>query len=99
MLREPLTVAWISDFPIEWLPDLPEPLRALPRRHPATWEIVLLAEFEKEPNLRVHVIVLRWRIKGDLSFERNGTVFHVLKAPAWLRLASLFWADTLQINN
>jgi glycosyltransferase involved in cell wall biosynthesis len=97
-LKKPLTVAWISDFPVEWLPDLPEPLRALPRRHPATWQIALLSEFEKDPSLHVHLVMLRRRIERSLSFNRNGTVFHVLKAPAWLRLASLFWADTLLIK-
>ena len=98
MLKNPLTVAWISDFPIEWLPDLPEPLRSLPRRHPATWEMVLLSECEKNPAIRVHVILLRWRIERNFTFERNGTTFHVLKAPVWLRLGSLFRADTLLIN-
>ena len=98
MLKKPLTVAWISDFPVEWLPEIPEPLRALPKRHPATWQMVLLSEFEKNPELRVHVVLLRRRIRRDFSFERNGTVFHVLKAPAWLRLASLFWVDTLLIR-
>jgi glycosyltransferase involved in cell wall biosynthesis len=97
-LKKPLTVAWISDFPIEWLPDLPSPLRNLPRRHPATWEMVLLEEFEKNPALRVHVIALRYRIERDFSFQRQGTVYHILKAPVWLRLGSLFWLDTLLIR-
>jgi len=30
MAKSPLIVAWISDFPVEWLPELPEPLRTLP---------------------------------------------------------------------
>jgi len=99
MLKNPLTVAWISDFPAEWLPDLPEPLRALPRQHPATWQLVLLSEFKKNPSVRVHVILMRRRIARSFVFERNGTVFHVLKAPASLRLASLFWLDTYLIRN
>ena len=80
------------------MPDLPEPLRALPRRHPATWEMVLLSEFEKDPGIKVHVILLRGRLAADFSFERNGTVFHVLKASTWLRPSSLFWTDTLKIR-
>jgi glycosyltransferase involved in cell wall biosynthesis len=97
-VKKVLNVAWISDFPVEWLPDLPEALRALPRRHPATWEIVLLSEFEKDPALRLHVILLRHRIDADFSFERNGTVFHILKAqPNW-RVATLFWLDTFLIR-
>jgi len=98
MVKDPLKVAWISDFPVEWLPDLPEPLRVLPRQHPATWQMVLLSEFERKPAMRVHVILMRRRIARSLSFERNGTVFHVLKAPASLRLASLFWLDTCLIK-
>ena len=83
---------------MEWLPELPEALRALPRRHPATWAMVLLSEFERDPAVRVHVIVLRQAIERSLSFERNGTQFHVLKAPVWLRVASAFWADTFLIR-
>jgi glycosyltransferase involved in cell wall biosynthesis len=96
--NRPLTVAWINDFPVEWLPEVPPPVRHLPRRHPATWAMVLLAEFQKDPALRPHVILLRHRIERSFSFEQNGTQFHVLKAPVWLRLASVFWADTLLIR-
>jgi glycosyltransferase involved in cell wall biosynthesis len=98
VLKKTQTVAWISDFPVEWLRDVPETLRHLPRRHPATWQLVLLAEFEKAPALQLHVILLRQRIEEDVSFERNGVGFHVLKAPNWLRLATMFWADTILIR-
>ena len=98
LLKNALTVAWISDFPVEWLPEIPEPLRKLPRRHPATWQIVLLSEFERNPRLRLHIILLRQRIAASLSFERRDVVFHVLKAPAFMRLGSLFWADTFLIR-
>jgi len=98
MVNKTLTVAWISDFPVEWLPDLPAPLQGLPRRHPATWQIALLEEFEKEPGLRIHPILLRQRIKRSFSFERNGSTFHVLKAAPWMRIASLFWVDTWLIG-
>ena len=97
-VKKPLTVAWISDFPVEWLPEVPEPLRDLPRKHPATWQIVLLSEFERNPDLRVHVILLRQRIEADFSFERSGVMFHVMKSSAWLRPASLFWADTVLVR-
>ena len=99
MSNQPLTVAWISDFPIEWLPDIPEPLSALPRRHPATWEIVLLSEFEKQREIRVHIIFLRKGIPRSFSFERNGATFHVLKASGFARLFSFFWLDTILIRN
>ena len=39
MGERPLSVAWISDFPIEWLSEIPQELRHLPRRHPATWKL------------------------------------------------------------
>jgi len=94
----PLTVAWISDFPIEWLPDIPEPLRGLPLKHPTTWEMVLLAEFEKNPSLCVHVIILRKNIARSFSFQRNGVTFHLLKYPGGIRGLTLFWFDTLLIR-
>ena len=96
--ENPLTVAWISDFPIEWLPDLPEPLRSLPRGHPTTWEAVLLAEFEKNPLLRIHVVILRKNIDRNFSFQRNGVTFHLLKYRGGTRRPSLFWLDTLLIR-
>lgn len=94
----PLTVAWISDFPVEWLSNIPPALGKLPRAHPATWQMVLLEEFEKNPNLRVHVILFRGPIEKDLTFERKGVTFHVLKATGKQRLASWFWLDTLRIR-
>src|SRR5947208_12942046 len=93
-----LTVAWISDFPIEWLPDIPPELRHLPRRNPATWEMVLLEEFVKDSALKVHVALLRHRIEREISFERNGAVFHVLKARPWMRLASAFFLDSVLLR-
>jgi len=96
--NKPTIVAWISDFPIEWLRDVPESLKHLPRRHPATWQMVLLREFQKDPRIKLHVILLRGQLERDLEFEQNGAVFHVLKASARMRLASWFWLDTLRIR-
>lgn len=93
-----VTVAWISDFPIEWINDVPAALRHLPRRHPATWQLVLLGEFQKDPRIKLHVILFRGQIERDFSFEQNGTVFHVLKASPKMRLASWFWLDTFRIR-
>jgi len=98
VLTKKLTIAWISDFPIEWLPELPAGLRHLPRRHPATWAMVLLTEFEKNPDLRLHVILFRGNIPEDCSFVQNGVTFHVLQASPKLRLASFFWLDTVKIR-
>ena len=96
--RKLLNVAWISDFPIEWISGIPEELQSLPRRHPATWEIVLLDEFVKDPRLKVHVVLLRHHIAREISFERNGAVFHVLKARPLMRLLSGFYVDTILIR-
>jgi len=96
--NKPLTVLWISDFPIEWLSEIPEALRQLPRRHPATWQVTLLSEFENHPAVRLHVVLLRGPVDRDFSFERNGVTFHVLKAAAKMRLGSFFWLDTLKIR-
>src|SRR5438067_1065799 len=90
-----LTVAWISEFGLEWLPDLPEAFRCLPKSHPQTWQPVLLSELEARPDLKIHILVLRKKIKNDLFFQRNGVSFHVLKVPSGCRAPSFFWLDTL----
>lgn len=98
MSQRNITVAWISDFPVEWLTEVPEPLRHLPRRHPATWQIVLLNEYRRDPRVRLHVILFRGNIADDYQFAQDGVTFHVLKAsPKW-RLASFFWLDTWRIR-
>src|SRR5487761_1981498 len=94
----PLTVAWISDYPIEWMPDPPPPLRGLPRKHPETWMSVLLGELMGSADLKIHVLVLRGRVERGFEFERNGVRFHVLKASRSQRLLSLFWVDTLLLR-
>jgi glycosyltransferase involved in cell wall biosynthesis len=91
-------VAWFSYFPVEWLPDASEEVRALPRQHPATWQRVLLAELEKIPDLTIHVLVLRKQFPHNITFQRGRTVFHLIKTPGGLRAPSLFWLDTLLIR-
>ena len=93
-----MTIAWISEFPIEWMADLPAPLRGLPRQHPATWMPVLLEEFRRNGGLKLHVITLRNNVTADLTFERDGVTFHVLKTRPGFRAPSLFWHDTLRIR-
>jgi len=97
-IAAPLTVAWTGNFAFEWLQDLPEPLRGLPKSHPVTWQRVLLTEFEKNPRLRLHIIALRKNIAQSLSFQRNGVTFHVLKYYGGMRAPSFFWMDTLLIR-
>lgn len=93
-----MTVAWFSQFPVEWLPDAPDWVKRLPREHASSWQRVLLEELENVHSLRVHVIVLRKQFPHDSSFERNGVTFHLLKTPGGLRAPSLFWVDTLLIR-
>ena len=98
MSARPLTVAWFSYFPVEWLPDAPADVRRLPRHHPTSWQRVLLDQLVGEPTLRLHVIVLRKQLECDLSFERRGVSFHLLKVRGGIRAPSLFWVDTLLIR-
>jgi glycosyltransferase involved in cell wall biosynthesis len=98
MKRPPLIVAWISNFPLEWLPDLPRELAHLPREHPATWQLVLLREFEGRSDLRLHILLLRKNIAADVTFERGAVTFHVLKVPRASRAPSFFWVDTLLLR-
>jgi glycosyltransferase involved in cell wall biosynthesis len=94
----PLTIAWFSQFPVEWLPDAPDFVKELPREHPSTWQRVLLDELEVFPGLRLHVLVLSKQIPRNFQFERNGVTFHLIKTPGRLRAPSLFWVDTWLIR-
>ncbi len=93
-----LKVAWISYFPVEWLPDLPEPLRNLPRLHPATWQRVLLDELKSVPDLKLEIVVVRKQFPHDVTFDWQGVRFHCLRVPGGLRTLSLFWWETLRIR-
>ena len=98
MTSRPLTVAWFSFFPVEWLPDLPEELRNTPKLHPASWQRVLLNGLEGNPAIRLHIVILRKQFERDLTFERNGVTFHLVKVPGGWRAPSLFWLDTILIR-
>jgi glycosyltransferase involved in cell wall biosynthesis len=98
MERTPLTVAWLSYFPVEWLSGTPEEVMKLPRQHPTTWQRVLLAELEKMPFLRLHVLALRKDFERSRAFERNGVVFHLIKTIRGMRAPTLFWHDTCLIK-
>jgi glycosyltransferase involved in cell wall biosynthesis len=93
-----MNVAWISSFPVEWLPDLPTSIGQLPRLHPATWQRVLLAQLEGRPGLRLHVVILRKHFQRSVTFERHGVVFHLVKTPPFSRAPSMFWLDTLLVR-
>jgi glycosyltransferase involved in cell wall biosynthesis len=98
MSRAPLVVAWISDFPLEWLAELPPALTSLPREHPATWQLVLLSEFAQRADLQLHILMLRKNVTESLSFQQGGVTFHVLKVPRASRATSLFWMDTILLR-
>jgi glycosyltransferase involved in cell wall biosynthesis len=102
-------VAWISYFPVEWLPDAPESVRKLPHHHPATWQRVLLEEFRrKEDEERrgsgetlqpeLHILCVRRQFERNLSFDLNAVTFHCLKLPPGMRTLTLFWWETLLIR-
>lgn len=104
-----LRVAWISYFPVEWLPEAPKAIRDLPRLHPATWQRVLLDEFRTktaeeykqrgqttQPEL--HILCVGRQFDRSFSFESNAATFHCLKLPPGMRTLSLFWWETFLIR-
>lgn len=93
-----MKVAWISYFPVEWLPDLPPPLRHLPRSHPASWQRVLMHEMRQVPDLKLHIFALQKFYPRDFCFEHEGVTIHLVKASLKLRLASVFWWDALLLR-
>lgn len=98
MAERPIKVAWFSYFPVEWLPGVPEEVSRLPRQHAASWQRVLLDELESDPNLKLHIVVLRKQFSRNLTFERNGVTFHLVKTWGGTRAPSLFWTDTILIG-
>jgi glycosyltransferase involved in cell wall biosynthesis len=91
-------VAWITEFAVEWLPDAPEELKDIPKKHARTWQQVLLEEFQDSQAVELHVVTLRRFIKQDLTFQRKGVTFHVLKIRGGVRDQSLYWVDTWRIK-
>jgi glycosyltransferase involved in cell wall biosynthesis len=98
MAERPPTVAWISYFPIEWLPELPESLRSLPKTHPATWQRVLIDELKGHADLKIHVLAVRRQFSVNCTFDWAGVTFHCLKLPRGMRTLSLFWWETMLIR-
>jgi len=98
MTTRPLTVAWFPYFPVEWMPEAPEPIRSMPKMHAASWLRVLEEQLEGRSDLRLHIVALRREFERDFTFERNGVVFHLLKTPGGVRTPSLFWVDTFLIG-
>ena len=95
---EPLTVAWVTDFPVEWLDETPAAVGQMAKQHAASWKRVLCGEFEEHPALRVHVVVVRRDAPNGLVFNRRGITFHLVKTIGGSRALSLFWMDTLFVG-
>jgi glycosyltransferase involved in cell wall biosynthesis len=93
-----MKVAWISFFPIEWLPDIPPELRNIPRFHPASWQRVLLDEFKTVAELELHIFSVRRHFPRSCEFERDGVTFQCLKVPAGMRALTLYWWETLALR-
>lgn len=81
------------------MPGIPEPLRRLPKQHPATWQRVLLEEFRSIPDLQLHIISVRRHYERHYRFELDGVTFHCLKLPRGMRTLSLFWWETFLIRH
>jgi glycosyltransferase involved in cell wall biosynthesis len=98
MNPRPLKVAWISYFPVEWLPDAPPEIRALPKRHPASWLQSGVEEMRRNPLIDLHVLEVSKVLPRSMTFRSDNVTFHCLKVPGGLRAPSLFWIDTLAIR-
>ena len=96
-IKRPLKVAWITYFPIEWLPDLPPELQSLPKLHSASWQRVLWEEFLRDETLDLHVVVLRNHFPTSMRFRRGNTTFHCVKTLSGTRAPLLFWMDTVLV--
>src|SRR5688572_15221067 len=66
--------------------------------HPATWQRVLLAEFQKREDLRLEIIIPRSQFPRSLVFERGNTRFHCIRTLPGLRAISLYWMDTIVVR-
>lgn len=95
---KPLTVAWCTYFPVEWLPGAPEVVSRLPKRHPASWQQACAEEFKQHPGLKLHIIEVSRDLPHDVTFEWGNITFHCLKTGGGWRAPSLFWVDTFLIR-
>ncbi|MEJ5238124.1 glycosyltransferase family 4 protein [Limisphaera sp. VF-2] len=99
MTTPPIKVAWITYFPVEWLPEAPEELRNLPRHHPASWQRVLLRSWlENNPGLELHIVALRKQFPRSLQFRVGPARFYCVRTTGGLRAPTLFWYDTWKVR-
>jgi glycosyltransferase involved in cell wall biosynthesis len=93
-----MRVLWISDFPIEWLPDAPAEATTLPRQHALSWQRVLFEQFVQNGGIDLHVAVLRKSIRSHTQFTLRGATFYLRRMPGWLRAPTFFWPDTFALR-
>lgn len=99
MPARPLKVAWITYFPVEWLPEAPPDFQSMPRHHPASWQRVLFRAWqEQNPGLELHIVALRKQFPRTCSFRIGSTTLHCVRTWGGLRAPSLFWYDTWLIR-
>lgn len=96
--ERPLRVAWLTYFPVEWLPDPPPQLMHVRKEHPATWQRVLCDEFQKRSELDLHIIALRNSFPESFRFRRGNITFHCLKTPRGMRSPTFYWVDTKMVE-
>jgi glycosyltransferase involved in cell wall biosynthesis len=95
MPGRPLKVAWISYFPVEWLPEAPPDFRAMPRHHPASWQRVLFRAWQDQnPGVELHILALRKQFPRSCTFQIAPATFHCIRTIGGLRAPTLFWYDT-----
>lgn len=99
MTSRVIKVAWITYFPVEWLPEAPEELRKLPRHHPASWQRVLLRTWlANNPGLELHIVALRKQFPRSLQFRVGSATVHCVRTMGGLRAPTLFWYDTWKVH-
>lgn len=60
---------------------------------------MLLDALEKQqPDLRLHIVVLRKQFPRSFSFQRRNVTFPQIRTLGGFRAPSLFWLDTLFIR-
>jgi len=98
MAARPLTVAWFSYFPVEWLSGVPEPVSAVAALASSLMAARVAGRARARPRPAPARHCAAEIFERDLVFERKGVTFHLVKTPGGLRAPSLFWVDTILIR-
>jgi len=76
-----MKIAWISQYPINLIPDKYIRYDKSKIFHPSTWIYNLSNALADVDNLELHIITETCWIKKDYSFEYNNIKFHILRSP------------------